>query len=209
MKPQYLRVRNWERFQHYTNRRPPWIKYHVSILDDHTLLSLKPMTQLVYDRLLLRAALTDNNIEHDPDWLAQKFNLPARYIQDAIETLIDTGFLHVAGGKRSASKAIAKRKQKGVTETEAEPEAKPKTDPEPEDAGGSTFQIPGALKKLMDAMTDRDDLSVKRLSSLAEKYGFVDADYVAAWEAATGPGVKSPSAVALAELKKIGERKAA
>jgi hypothetical protein len=127
LKPQYLRVRNWETFQHYTNRRPPWIKYHVSILDDHQLLSLSPMTQLVYDRLLLRAALTDNNVEHDPVWLAQKFNLPAEDIQRSIETLIETGFLAVSGAKRSASKAIAKRKQskpsRGGTETEAEAEA--------------------------------------------------------------------------------------
>lgn len=135
MKPQYLRIRNWERFQHYTNRRPPWIKYHVSLLDDHALLSLPPLTQLVYDRLLLRAAVTDNNVEHDPAWLGQKFNLSPVDIQQAIENLIFAGFLQVSGSKRFASKAIAKRKQSkpriGVTETETEVQI---TEPEFSDA---------------------------------------------------------------------------
>lgn len=122
--PQFLRVRHWERFQHYKNRRPPWIKFHVSILDDHALLSLPPLTQLVYDRMLLRAALTDNNIEHDPAWLGQKFNLPPKEIQRAIETLVGAGFLQVSGAKRSASRAIARRKQNGVPKAETETEKK-------------------------------------------------------------------------------------
>lgn len=133
VKPQFLRIRNWERFQHYTNRRPPWIKYHVALLDDHALLSLDPMAQLVYDRLLLRAALTDNNIEHDSEWLGQKFNLPAADIQAAIESLVKTGFLRVVGSKRSASTAIAKRKQPASPRAlvrDRSTEAETKTEPD-------------------------------------------------------------------------------
>jgi hypothetical protein len=29
-----IRIRNWERFQHYKNRRPPWIKLYRGLLDD-------------------------------------------------------------------------------------------------------------------------------------------------------------------------------
>jgi hypothetical protein len=28
------KVKNWERFQHYSKRNPPWIKFHKSLLDD-------------------------------------------------------------------------------------------------------------------------------------------------------------------------------
>src|SRR5437016_12634195 len=28
------RIRNWKKFQHYTRRRPPWIKLYREILDD-------------------------------------------------------------------------------------------------------------------------------------------------------------------------------
>ena len=30
-----LRILNWEKFQHYKVRRPPWIKLHHSLLDDY------------------------------------------------------------------------------------------------------------------------------------------------------------------------------
>ncbi len=29
-----IRVKNWERFQHFSNRRPPWIKLYRELLDD-------------------------------------------------------------------------------------------------------------------------------------------------------------------------------
>jgi hypothetical protein len=29
-----MRVKNWESFQHYKDRSPPWIKFHKSLLDD-------------------------------------------------------------------------------------------------------------------------------------------------------------------------------
>ena len=29
---QYYRVKNWERFQHYKDRNPPWIKLHYEIM---------------------------------------------------------------------------------------------------------------------------------------------------------------------------------
>src|SRR5436305_2043375 len=111
MKPQYLRVRNWEKFQHYKNRRPPWVRYHVETLDDYELLSLPYATQLVYDRLLLLAARTDNNIPHDPHRIGGQTNIDAVVVQGAIENLLVAGFLNLAESKRSASKVIARRKQ--------------------------------------------------------------------------------------------------
>ena len=29
-----ISIRNWDRFQHYQNRRPPWIKIHRELLDN-------------------------------------------------------------------------------------------------------------------------------------------------------------------------------
>jgi hypothetical protein len=130
-KPQYLRIRNWERFQHYKDRRPPWVKYHVELLDDYELLHLPVESQLVFDRLLLLAAMTDNNVPHDPNWIAGKTNLERDVVQNAVVTLIDAGFLSVAESKRAASKVIARRKAQAIgvlplarsQEAEAEAEA--------------------------------------------------------------------------------------
>lgn len=95
---------------------------------------------------------------------------------------------------------------KDQTESEAETEVECEAEPR---NGSADFRIPEGLERLMKAMTDRDDLTVKRLSSMCEKHRFAQGDFIAAAEAAEGPGVRSPSAVALAELKKRAERKAA
>lgn len=32
MSPTHFKVRNWEQFQHYKDRNPPWIKLHFALL---------------------------------------------------------------------------------------------------------------------------------------------------------------------------------
>lgn len=108
----YLRVRNWEKFQHYKNRRPPWVRYHVEMLDDHELLSFNYGTQLIYDRLLLLAARTDNNIPNDQKWISGQTLVDQDTTAAALESLLDAGFLSIAETKRAASTVIARRKQR-------------------------------------------------------------------------------------------------
>lgn len=131
----YLRVRNWEKFQHYKNRRPPWVRYHVEMLDDHELLSFNYGTQLIYDRLLLLAARTDNNIPNDQKWISGQTLVDPETTGEALTSLLDAGFLSIAESKRAASTVIARRKQrasdlhqKDSPEAEAETEAKTETE---------------------------------------------------------------------------------
>lgn len=181
LKPQFLRVRNWERFQHYKNRRPPWIKLHVETLDDYELMHLDNDAQLVYERLLLLAARTDNNISHDPDWIGGQIVQDPRIVQVAVETLINTGFLSVAGRKRSASKAIATRKQNATTEAEAE--SRDREEPEAEQSPGlpdesleelgqrlAANAAPfGSEARLFEVLSDMDKNSSKVLRPLLDK----------------------------------------
>lgn len=181
LKPQFLRVRNWEKFQHYKNRRPPWIKLHVETLDDYELMHLDNDAQLVYERLLLLAARTDNNISHDPDWIGGQIVQDPRIVQAAVETLINTGFLSVAGRKRSASKAIATRKQSA--DSEAEQKAETEEEPEAEQTPGlpdesldelgqrlAANAAPfGSEARLFEVLGDMDKNSAKVLRPLLEK----------------------------------------
>lgn len=96
LKPQYLSVRNWEKFQHYKQRRPPWVKFHVELLDDYELMHLSISSQLVYDRLLLLAARLDNAIPNDAKYVASLIHLPTKIVFAALTDLIDTGFLDVS-----------------------------------------------------------------------------------------------------------------
>lgn len=181
LKPQFLRVRNWERFQHYKNRRPPWIKLHVETLDDYELMHLDNDAQLVYERLLLLAARTDNNISHDPEWIGGQIVQDPRVVQAAVATLISTGFLSVAGRKRSASKAIAARKQSADPEAEqkAETEEEPETEQSPGLPDESLEELGqrlaanaapfGSEARLFEVLSDMDKNSSKVLRPLLDK----------------------------------------
>lgn len=132
MTPQYLRVKNWEKFQHYKNRRPVWIKYHVELLNDYELTSLDYVTQLLYDRLLLVAALTDNSVPFDIGYISRNVAIDHKLVAVGVEKLRVAGFIVTSERKRSASKSIAKRSALACLETEAEKRQRNK---DPKDLG--------------------------------------------------------------------------
>lgn len=107
----YLRVRNWERFQHYKKRRPPWVKFYVELLDDPLVTRLPLATQLLLDRLLLVAAQTDNRIVMDARWIANKTHIPQRQVTDGLAQLLDIRFI-------IASNVLDEREQDATPETE-------------------------------------------------------------------------------------------
>jgi uncharacterized phage protein (TIGR02220 family) len=51
-----IRIKNWERFQHFKNRRPPWIKLYREILDDPEWHELDPQSSKVLVMLWLIAS---------------------------------------------------------------------------------------------------------------------------------------------------------
>lgn len=116
----FLRVTNFEKYQHYKDRRPVWIKFYVELLDDYELNRQKPQTRLLALMLLLVAATHDNRIPHDPEWLAGKVNMRPSAVGDGLDSLVSIGFLALASGKHSASKVLAKRYQPASPEKRRE-----------------------------------------------------------------------------------------
>lgn len=112
----YLRVHNWEKFQHYKDRRPIWIKYHVELLDDYEVTNLDYVTQLLYDRLLLLAARTDNNVPNDHAYVSRMVSIEEPLVAEGISKLLEQGFLVLSDRKRAASKEIARRSGVAITE---------------------------------------------------------------------------------------------
>lgn len=109
LRPQYLRVTNYEKYQHYKDRRPIWVKFYVELLNDYELNRLKPASRLVAVMLLLVAATQDNKIPYDPEWLAGELHMTVGSVTSSVESLVSIGFLTLASRNHSASKAIAKR----------------------------------------------------------------------------------------------------
>lgn len=99
----FIRVRNWEHYQHYTDRRPPWIKLHGSLLDDPDLMALRPSFRWLAVSLLLLAAKTSNRIPINLQWLADESHLSTETVKKGVDSLLQTRFVERTGRKQSAS----------------------------------------------------------------------------------------------------------
>jgi hypothetical protein len=86
----FFRIRNFERFQHYKDRNPPWIRLYGALWRDRAFFRLPDATKAHLIGLFALAARLDNRIPDDPEWLAHE--LCASEAID-LEALIASGFL--------------------------------------------------------------------------------------------------------------------
>lgn len=89
----YLSVVNWDKFQHYKQRNPPWIKLHNDILHHYEYACLQDASKLLLIHIWLLASKTDNKIPNDPTWLQKTLGLDTT---PDVNILIDSGFLEYA-----------------------------------------------------------------------------------------------------------------
>jgi hypothetical protein len=116
----YLYVKNWENYQHYKHRSPPWIKLHRDLLNDYNFLCLQDASKLHLMLIWLLASQMENRIPADPDFIRQRIGIKEK---PNLKELIDKGFLV------DASNALASCKQVAITETETETETDKKPQP--------------------------------------------------------------------------------
>lgn len=109
----YLRVKNWESFQHYKDRNPPWIKLHRDLLRDYDFICLQDASKMQLMLIWLLASQMDNKIPADPDFIKSQLGLQGEV---DLKELIDKGFLV------DDSNLLADCKQVAIVETEAETE---------------------------------------------------------------------------------------
>lgn len=86
----FLAVKNFEQFQHYRDRAPPWIKLHNAVLEDYEFARLPDASKWHLAAIWLLASRTNNRIPYDPSWIASKIG--ARSKVD-LDTLVSAGFL--------------------------------------------------------------------------------------------------------------------
>ena len=55
----YLRVRNWERYQHYRDRNPPWIKLYRDLLTSRDWVAMNDASRVLVITSMLLASSTD------------------------------------------------------------------------------------------------------------------------------------------------------
>jgi hypothetical protein len=87
-------IKNWERFQHYKVRRPPWIKLHRTLLDDRDFLTL-PLVGMALAPLLwlLASENEDGSVPADIDGLAWRLRRSPKEVFEGIKALATADFV--------------------------------------------------------------------------------------------------------------------
>lgn len=115
-----IRPRNWKSFQHYSTRKPAWIKLHRELLDNFEFQRLHDASRALAPMLwLLASESKDATIDADPEKLAFRLRRTPKEIVDALTPLISSGFFEVV---QDASKPLAGNHDLGVSEEERETE---------------------------------------------------------------------------------------
>ena len=132
----YLAVKNWEHYQHYTDRRPPWIKLHNSLLDDYGFTTLSTHARYTLITIWILASRHENRIPNDIRYIARAISAERLNLK----SLIDAGFLYETDEgpetipakqrKRAARPVLASHKQSAMSEVETETETE-RTTPKP------------------------------------------------------------------------------
>lgn len=91
----FISVKNFEKFQHYKERCPPWIKIHRSIFEDYEFECLQDSSKLHLVLIWVLASQCDNKIRADPQWIKRKIGVKGPV---DIQVLVDKGFLVMEGG---------------------------------------------------------------------------------------------------------------
>lgn len=117
----YLAVTNWRRYQHYRDRTPIWIKYHVDTLHSEKLKALPIPTRLLWDQMLLLAAEFQNAVPNSPELVGNLTGIPPEACREGIQQLIQGRWLREKQTRRSASKSasLEVRSRKKIKEVEA------------------------------------------------------------------------------------------
>ena len=178
-------IRNWDKFQHYKDRNPPWIKLHFELLSSPDWVALADADRVLAIACMLIASRHDGKIPDDPVYIARVayLNSPPNF-----KTLIKCGFLvHIA----SAPQAFVSTLQADAStmHTNARPETETETETETEGSSlrsepprarasasratrlNSNFVIPGQW--IAEAGAERDRCQLPRANIEAEAVAFI------------------------------------
>jgi len=119
-----LKPKNWDKFQHYKDRCPPWIKLHRDLLNDRAYMNLPIASKAIAPLLwLLASESKDGSFNAASDELAFRLRIASKDIESGLKPLIDNGFFVDASTMLAPclQLAIPERERERETETEKKP----------------------------------------------------------------------------------------
>lgn len=113
-----IRIANWKEFQHYKERRPPWIKLHRTLLSKREWFELSAdASKLLVNLWIVASEYAGGEIPKSSADLAWALRIPdPQLVTKWLNELQDKGFVELTNA--DAFTMLAERKQSGVTETE-------------------------------------------------------------------------------------------
>lgn len=112
-----LAPKNWQDFQHYKDRCPPWIKLHRDLLNNRDYMRLPTASKALAPLLWLLASESKEKngaFNAETEELEFRLRMPAKDIENGLKALIHAGFFVIA------SKALAECVQVATPERERE-----------------------------------------------------------------------------------------
>lgn len=116
----HFKVRNWEQFQHYKDRNPPWIKLHFALLASEDWVTLDDASKLLAVVCMLIASRNNGLVPNNPAYLKRVAYLDRL---PKLNPLIECGFLENPQAGASAAQADDSARQ-----ADARPETETETD---------------------------------------------------------------------------------
>ena len=95
---EYIQVKNWDNFQHYKDRTPPWIKLYNHLLDDFDFSCLPDASKAHLLSIWLLASRTNNKIPNNARWIGNKINATEEV---NLNILIESGFIELISSKNN------------------------------------------------------------------------------------------------------------
>lgn len=107
-----IKLVNWDKYQHYKDRNPPWIKLYRDIHRNYEFSNLPDASKLLAFCLMPIAADQNNRIPHDLNWLKKEAGIKGKIDLKPLQVI---GFIEV---EQDASNVLADCKQDAMPETE-------------------------------------------------------------------------------------------
>jgi hypothetical protein len=132
----WIVIPNWDRFQHYKNRDPLWIKLHRSLASDPDWMGLSGHDRAVLVGLWMEYASSNRRIRLDTSSISSRLTL--RVTKASLERLQNAGLIEVSASRPLAQIKKEEKRRKGLTSTEDQQE----------NGEAAGYQIPDLLKEL-------------------------------------------------------------
>jgi hypothetical protein len=107
----FIRIVEWEKYQHYKDRNPPWIKLHRELMTSNTWVSVDDASRVLAIAIMMLAAATGNKIPANPAYVKRVAYLNS---DPDFSPLAEVGFIEIVdenGNVASAPIATASTKQ--------------------------------------------------------------------------------------------------